>query len=714
MNIITSFIEFIKSAVKNLGDNPTKASLIFEGIGTAIAGFVFLWSVICFLDGKLVKYLKSDKNKAKNLLKEYNTYISTMLKNESVFFNEDDPRKILFYKRVPIKKYNSGKKSCLAKLKRSSYILLGEAGSGKSSIIKKDYLYHCNKFKCFWRIRSGIVYINQQFLNHNITGMSSLEEIIKCAHDTKYKKIYLYIDGIDEFGENQVGEIFKALKPILTISKKVKITCRTNFAIQNMINAGQGGGFSFKENQRYIVEKWREKNLKNLFFFLLKNLKIKRRKRKEITTKINETKWFINIDSPLLVKFYLYILMHGDQNRNIDFSNKYAFYTQFIVAVILTQRKRRGNYKTLQIQSELDDISVSVFDAFSSNKKHIKYTESISPILKSKNNENVHFVHETFFEYFVARNYLLQISKKHSDEKSIKALCQTYTNNFADFITSAFNDAAEDVRKQIAHTLFTIYYSTLNEEVRKKYIVKFSDLSSRISSATQTQTYRVVQQLPDQQYFILKYEIIFRLGRIGVCSDEIINFLNFVYENDENIKLKIDYEYYVAVLKRCCAISCSFFGEEKSELDYVKRMLPINNSGKKSNYIPYYDLANRTHTILFYGDVSGVNIFNFRDNETSTPFACSFSKRIERLHVELPENITYMNNQQKKTYYFRVFDLATIYTFMYNRRRALSATELRIVSCARIKFEGASDARNNVMKELQALIIQLNNELNAS
>lgn len=222
---------------------------------------------------------------------------------------------------------------------------------------------------------------------------------------------------------------------------------------------------------------------------------------------------------------------------------------------------------------------------------------------------------------------------------------------------------------------------------------------------------KIVQQLSEREFFTLKYEIIFRLGRIDNCSTEIVDFLNFVYNNDENVIVKETPDYYIAVLKRCCAISCSFLGSEQIELDYVKKMIPYNKFGKNNNYISNYDLANRSHTLFFYGDVIKTSIFDFKDEATNNPFSLAFSKRIERLQFDLPDDVAMMDKKQKKKYYFRVFDLATIYTFMFNRQRALSNKELDTVNKAKVHFIGASDERNDFMQEMVDLIKHLNEKL---
>lgn len=714
MKFLTMIINLMNKILAYISNDPTVVDVFLSFVGVVFVFLGLLGGAICFIDAKIVAYSDKQKNHSKRLLKEYNSHISSALKNESVFFCEDDPKKMLYYRNVPIKKYNSGRNSCLAKLKLSSYLLLGEAGCGKSSIIKKDYLCHCSKFMRFWRIHTGFVYINQQFINNGVSGMSSLDEIINCVHNTKYRNIYLYIDGIDEFGESKFDEIFKSFKPLSKQIKKVKITCRTNFALQNIINHNNERIFGFKERQRYIVSSWQQKHLKKMANFLLRRLNVNKTIRKGAAARINtgDKDWCNYITNPLLMKLYLYILLHGDQEKKIDVKNKYLFYTQFVTEVISTQRKRQNNYRVSQIGTELDSLSVDVFNAFSENHKFISYNGNVEALLKPSINGVSHFVHETFFEYFVARNYLLQLSKEHPDETSVAVLHQTYTNDFADFITSALNGTVEEMRKQIVNSLFSIYYATFAPDVSKRLNTRFFAGTSAIVCSSYI--LRAVKQLSDRKFFTLKYEIIFRLGRIDVVSDKIIDFLNFVYKYDENVNIKENAKYYVAVLKRCCAISSSFLGSEQIELDYVRKMLPSNKYGTNTRYIPNYDLANRSHTLLFYGDIIRANIFDFKDDSTNNPYSLAFSKRIERLQLDLPENIALMNKKQKKKYYFRVFDLATIYTFMYHRKRLLTNEEFKIISKTRVHFTGASEDRNSIMNEILELILKLNDKLNGS
>lgn len=350
----------------------------------------------------------------------------------------------------------------------------------------------------------------------------------------------------------------------------------------------------------------------------------------------------------------------------------------------------------------MDKIAIEVFDSFCKGEKKIRYADCISPILKNKNSDKITFVHETFFEYFVARHYLYQLNRKETDKAVLSIFCQNYSNDFADFITSALVAENYEKQKLYAQKLCDIYFHTFSRKEEKLY------LSQGYKGPVYTVNYGLINNLSSREFFSLKYEIIFRLGRLNISDSIISDFLKFVYYNDKNTKQMRNKDYYIVVLKRCCAISSSFTANEEIELDYVNHMLPF----QQKDYDINYDLANRSHTLLFYGDVASNDIFQFVDDNSIVEFKNAFKKRIDRLSLELPQKVSDMNDKQKKKYLFRLFDLATVYTFMYNRKKKLSDEEYRIIKNTLVEFEGAGSERNNMMLKIKEEIMKLNNDFN--
>lgn len=415
------------------------------------------------------------------------------------------------------------------------------------------------------------------------------------------------------------------------------------------------------------------------------------------------------------MKLYVYILLYGGASQTIKFENRYSFYSQFVYQLILVYKEHHHDYRINSIEEYLNEISHTVFEAFQCSSKQIQIKSDnigIATVLKPSKSQSMMFVHETFFEYFTARYYFNQICKTHIRDVDLKVFQQSYTNDFADFITAALNDEDVAFKRKIVKRLFEVYCGTLNDTTYLKFLSGFHrEHIDEISHQTRIG----VADLDEQSFFTLKYEIIFRLGRID-CGDKklrdtIVDFLEFIYDFDDNIKHSKSRNYLIAVIKRCCAISCSFLGAERVELDYVSKMLPTSCSKKNNEYVEGYDLANRSHTLIFYGDVNNTNIFDFQDIFITLPCKLAFSKRIKRLEYQLANDISKMDIKEKRKYYFRIFDLATIFTFMYNRSQKLTEREVEIIKNTQVNFEGASKERNDLMHNIQEMILEFNEGL---
>ena len=288
------------------------------------------------------------------------------------------------------------------------------------------------------------------------------------------------------------------------------------------------------------------------------------------------------------------------------------------------------------------------------------------------------------------------------DKKALSIFYQNYPNDYADFITDAINTNDNTVKEYFVEKLCSIYYYTLDDTVKEKLEKYFGFPNEKFICEFPV--------LNPMDFFSLKYEIIFRLGRLGLQNTAVVNFLEFIYWNDSNTKQTAESEYYSVVLKRCCAISSSFLAGENIELDYIEHMLPFLNNTYNANY----DLANRSHTLLFYGDVIGKTIYSFKDDDKCISCHNAFDKRISRLSKKLPTDISKMDGKTKKQYFFRLFDLATIYTFMHNRSKRLSFKEKRIVSKCFVAFKGASKKRLEWMLLIKKEILSLNKRLKTS
>lgn len=157
--------------------------------------------------------------------------------------------------------------------------------------------------------------------------------------------------------------------------------------------------------------------------------------------------------------------------------------------------------------------------------------------------------------------------------------------------------------------------------------------------------------------------------------------------------------YELAILKRQCAVSASFLCGKDIELDYVNKMLPGTRQ-----YDQNYDLVNRSHTLIYYGDVLHTDLLSFTD-DGKTEWDCARKKRISRLKKR-PKRYTL----EDKVSCFRLFDLATIYTFLISRKgeSILTKEEEQVIKRAVIKdIQDMPADREELMLWLQKQILKM-------
>lgn len=586
-------------------------------------------------------------------------------KNEPFFFDEGHERKYFFCKLNGklFENYFTEKTVRFKKFSKKSYVIIGEAGCGKSAWMKYDYLSARKK-----RWKHGTVYqwyLDSKKLIELLNDPQKLETVHNNIKIAKYNKTILYLDGIDEIGASMASKLLNFIEDSrskIACDLIVKITCRPDF-FKNYLDR------KLELISSVNVLKLPEDQLHDLGIKIIKHLK--RRKYASINKPKAELKCFrkLNlkeyslISTPLSLKMYLYCRLHGNKHLNPSNDNRYNLYECFVNSIVKNYCRRENRPQNdAEIKSQLTLLSGTVFNSLKRKDKELTLQEStcIKPLTKD-NGSFITMIHETFYEFFVAKYYLnaLQIDLPTNLPTQIDVLSLNYSNDYADFITAAIESCTEQKRDNIAKRLCALYYSTFDSNTKNTFNSRFRNHGYQnydISAAN--------NNIHPCAFFSLKYEIIFRFGRLSMTSTvkgKIIKFIEFVYENDKSTGLAnvstdensntiiSDQDYYVSVLKRCCAISASFLGAEKIEIDYVEHMLPPQSLFP--DYNSNHDLANRSHTLLFYGDITNQSIFCFQDTDPSQSCDKAMRKRLSRLaKLDSEEDVTRMNKKSKKSF----------------------------------------------------------------
>lgn len=151
------------------------------------------------------------------------------------------------------------------------------------------------------------------------------------------------------------------------------------------------------------------------------------------------------------------------------------------------------------------------------------------------------------------------------------------------------------------------------------------------------------------------------------------------------------------------------------EIDFVRKMTGVI---EETEYCPYYDLANRSHTLLYYGDyiVTTTSELDFRDHPS---FNChkAFKKRLDHLkQINNIPSLFDMNNKELRWHGFRLFDIATIYCFSKNRKDSgadvwrltgLTRDDVKLLKTFKASFEGEEPERASLIEILRKKTIEL-------
>lgn len=613
-----------------------------------------------------------------------------------------------------------------------SYLLIGDSGCGKSTFLHQDYIQHP-----FTLINRTLPLINlynyfftfSLFLSANqIMDLDDerIQEIKDNYAFSRIKHTILYLDGLDELGNQYTSkkDLIIKLINLMKIADKceVKISCRPNFAIRNnnfkdLFTAEKfPGGY-----EEYEIDYWDSATLSKIAENVLKNKNLNetiKNQSDEIRKKAKKWKKSLLIElskrpsavfrnapsfdkclinSPLALMLFLYINLFTKDDISLSKKlSKYELYEKFINAI--GESEGASSHKLEEEKKILSKIFFEHFvkpaadDSERISKSKLSGVNYLLKLIKKQidsEDREISFIHYSFFDFFIAYYYQLIILDEGSDTKScVKVLGEDYQNDVADFITDVIElKKPNDI---IATKMYSIYSSLL--PIR-------SDKNLTINT------------------FLAKKEIAFRLGRMDYSSkqerENVSNFLKEKYYNDDKTFAgDTDRAFHLAMLKRWLAISGSLLNTEAGEeieLDYIKKMI----CNPKENNLE--DLANRSQTLVFYGDVPDVSALDYRDDNPSTVCATAIRKRINRL-LNINDKASYelLNSELNprelalKSYCFRAFDLASIYCllrFHYGSNK-LFVEELRRlnpklkIKDIRVIFENANPEREKIMKLL--------------
>lgn len=341
----------------------------------------------------------------------------------------------------------------MKKLLNKSYLIVGEAGSGKSACLKNDFL----RLRKKWYLRTCIAqwFLFSDELIGFLESNKKQKDWIEKISQARYKKLFLYIDGIDEIGEEKIDLFYGFVNELAEKYGKnfvLKISSRQQFALNNIYR-----NLSMYIDKYVKVASWDQRALLKYGKALINNLKLEEPYRKSkndfyilINKSIMREKYITN---PLLMKLYIYCCIYGGFD-NIDkkIKDRFNLYSSFVTTLIQVYwRRKKSNIPIDSILNEQNEFSERVFYSITVSGKvisNINKLGGVRPLCKTVSNDKVVLIHESFYEYFVARYYYNCTSSRTVNLDSVLVYCRNFPNDYADFITDAFIKDNIEIRKK--------------------------------------------------------------------------------------------------------------------------------------------------------------------------------------------------------------------------------------------------------------------------
>lgn len=543
----------------------------------------------------------------------------------------------------------------ISKYQFQNVVFVGEAGYGKSTLLKYLYLFENPDFD-FLYLKANVI---QRDENNRTPYEKGVLRILQGETKIRKHKIIL-LDGVDEVSID-ITEFLNNI--IATHSEKTShLTIWFGWRTEHYYTHETEKLRHFVDNV-ISVQKWSSK-MANQYVDIYSKVMKKPGLYEKFATLTSRNDTILSFtESPFQLTLLVYLLENDELLSDIKqyFNNAeptiYELYQQFFLCWLKKERHRKTSFLT---DEEITDTLTKIaYEVYYGNKCTVISKDSaITDLLTFSGTYEktvTGFYHRSFCAFFCANQIFDAL--KCGGKSLILALKQPFKNDVTDFVRSAICTITKHEKLiAIQDNLKNIYLQILSPDEP----ILESDAQDSLS------------QISDNTLLYLKNELIYLITRLPPPADKIEFFVELVYKNENDPYMKLDLAY-GAVLT----------GPSWIALEYAKSLVPGETA----------DLINRSWTITYFGDILA-DPYLYRDIEKK-PWTKARNARLKHLQ-----------SSNKKAIRFRILEIPLLYCFYASREwRDVNADDLKIIQKTHIDCPEYNNEEKAFLKEQKEKLV---------